>query len=181
MPEMIVYFDTCIFIELLQKQNQKRFDACEALRAQGERGEIEIVMSSVAIAETIKIGVSPDTQKESDLILEFFEHPYFKIRQCDRFIGESAHRLNVAHSLTPLDGIHLATALSVGASVLYTYDGEKKRKKGKLITLDGKLGDPALRIMPPPNPDKGTLLDPRHQNEDPVETIKFDGKASKAS
>lgn len=160
MPEL-VYLDTCVFIELLQQNNPLRFDSCEELRLRAMKNELVIVTSSVTIAEVIKLPALTVLPKEqSEKILKFFENPYINVRGCDRATAEYAHNLSNTYGLTPLDAIHVSTAVRSKASVLYTYDDKKGKRKG-LIGHSEKIGTPPLRIEKPPNPDLGTLLDPK--------------------
>jgi hypothetical protein len=53
--------------------------------------------------------------------------------------------------MTPLDAIHVATALEIRASEIHTFDGGGKRRKG-LIKWDRKIGSPAIAITIPPAP-----------------------------
>jgi predicted nucleic acid-binding protein len=154
-----VYFDSCLFIELLQQADQKRFDQCEALREQAQKGDIIIVTSALTITEVNKLpelGGLPEDQSKK--ILEFFENPYIVVRAVDRRTAEDAHHFTRTHGLTNIDAIHIATALNSRVSVLYTYDSAKKRRKG-LLSHNLKIGNPPLRIERPPDPLKGTLFD----------------------
>src|SRR6266704_2205208 len=102
MPDPVpVYFDTCLFIELLQRNNQKRLDACEALRKKAEDGELIIVTSAVTITEVNKLPDSKSLPEEqSRQILEFFENPYIAVRPADRATCELAHEFVRTHGLT---------------------------------------------------------------------------------
>ncbi len=153
------YFDSCIFIELLQQTIPKRFDACEAIREQAENGKVIIVTSALTITEVNKLPDLPSLPEEqSKKILEFFENPYIAIRPVDRRTAEYAHELTRTHGLTNIDAIHVATAILSRVSVLYTYDSAKKRRKG-LLRHSLKIGTPPLLIEVPPDPLKGTLFD----------------------
>ena len=161
MPE-VVYFDTCIFIELLQKTVQDRFDACDALVERAKKSDLTIGTSTMTIAETYKLkDLGSLTNKEqSNLILAFFENPYISIRACDRRTAEFAHELSVSHGLTCMDAIHISTAVINRASTLYTYDGQETRKRKKMTQYSGKFGMPdKLQIVMPPDPFKGTLFE----------------------
>jgi predicted nucleic acid-binding protein len=157
-----VYFDTCVFIELLQQLDQKRIDACEDLRQKAIKGEIVIVTAAVTITEVNKLPDLPAIPEEqSRLILEFFENPYISVRPVTREIAEYAHEIVRVHKLTNLDAIHVATAIKSKAPVIYTYDGVKQRRKG-LIRFNKKIGTPPILIEPPPDPLKDTLLGEKH-------------------
>lgn len=125
----LVYFDACIFIELLQQSNPERFEACESIRHRAEKGRsgepnaVVIVTSSVTIVEVNRLpdargtGISDD---QSAKILAFFQNPYIAIRPLDRRTAEFAHGLVHKHGLTNLDAIHVATACVSRAPVFYT-------------------------------------------------------------
>lgn len=139
MPDS-AYFDSCIFIELIQKSIPERFDACEDLRFKAENKELIIIASTLAIVEVQKLpdlGIIPEEQ--SKRILEFFENEYIVVRPVDRQTAEMAHGLTRTHGLTCNDAIHAATALIAKVPVLYTYDASKGKRKG-LIRHDLKLG-----------------------------------------
>jgi len=158
MPDPI-YCDTCVFIEILQQANASRFDACDELRRLAERKDLVIVTSSVTIAEFNKMEKENTlTAKKSREILDFFENEYIAIRSADRRTAEYAHELAREHGLMPLDAIHVATAILSRASVFYTYDGAKGRRKG-LLRHNLEFGTPPLRIVMPPDPMAGTLFD----------------------
>lgn len=157
MPE-IAYFDTCLFIELLQQDDKDRFEACEALRAKAEKNEIVIVTSTWTIVEVNKLeGSTALLQAQSKLILDFFENPYIALRPLDRRTASEAHELTRTHGLTNADAVHVATATINRCNVLYTYDAAKKKRRG-LLRHNLKVGNPPLRIEKPPDPGSGTLF-----------------------
>jgi len=171
-----IYFDACVFIELLQQSDAVRFDACEALRVKALREELIIVTSSWSIVEVNKLPPNPkDPQKSRKLpkekskqILAFFENPYIAIRTLDRQTAEYAHEIVQDYGLSNGDATHVATAILNKVPVLYTYDG-CGGKKG-LLDFHLRIGSPPLRIEMPPDPDDKTLfskkvLDERKQLE----------------
>ncbi|HYH67867.1 MAG TPA: type II toxin-antitoxin system VapC family toxin [Urbifossiella sp.] len=134
-----VYWDSCVFIDLLM-QTKGRFDACDAIHREAEKKQIIIVTSTVTLAEVTRIadqGVIPDAL--SDQILDYFENQYIAVRQLDRELAKDAHRLCRKFNLMGLDGVHLATALDRKVDVLYTYDSKKNRRKG-LLKWHNQLG-----------------------------------------
>lgn len=147
-----VYWDSCLFIEVIQKNNQDRYDACAAMLKDAEKEKLLIVTSSLAIVEVNK---DPDsgslTEAQSKTILGFFENPYIVVRTLDRPTAELAHAIVRADKLGNADAIHVATAIIAKVPVLYTYDGKGKGKKG-LIKHHLKIGNPPLRIEVPPLP-----------------------------
>lgn len=161
----LAYFDACLFIELLQQGDKARFDACEALRKKAQAKALTIITSMITITEVNKLPGSKELPEEqSKKILDFFENPYIVVRPLDRRTAEYAHELTRTLGLKNMDAIHLATALLNRVPVLYTYDLSKGRRKG-LLPHHQKVKNPAgelLRIEQPPDPDEGTLFDPKH-------------------
>jgi predicted nucleic acid-binding protein len=165
-----VYWDTCLFIEVLQKTKVDRLDACQALVNKAKNGELVIVTSVWSIDEVNKLEELEKSTRilreaQSKMILEFFENPYIKVRQVDREIAELAHELTRTHSLTNGDAVHVATAAIGRVDVLYTYDGIKK-KRGGLLQHNLKIGVPPLRIEKPPIPSAGPLFDTAQPEEE---------------
>jgi predicted nucleic acid-binding protein len=155
-----VYFDSCLFIELLQQDHKDRFEACDDLRIQAARMDLLIATSALTIAEVFKVrGVGSFSDDKSKKILAFFENQYIVIRPVDRYTAEMAHDIARKHSLTCNDAIHVATALIAKVPVLYTYDGVGGRRKG-LLRHHLKIGKPALRIEQPPKPSAGPIFPP---------------------
>lgn len=151
-PLPAVYWDSCVFIDLFQ-QTPLRYEACLHITDRAEKGKLQIVTSAVTISEVSRVkNVGVIDEKTSQKILDFFENPYIYVRQLDRETGKDAHVLARLHNLTPLDSIHLATALSVSAvTEFHTYDGITKRRQG-ILKWDGKIGHPRMKIIKPPDP-----------------------------
>jgi predicted nucleic acid-binding protein len=156
-----VYWDSCVFIEVLQRGNPERFDVCRELIAKAEKNNLVIVTSAVTIAEVNKIHDGkpgdPSREEQSRRILDFFGNPYIRIKMLDRATAEMAHGLTRTHSMKPLDAIHAATAALGKVEVLYTYDG-KRGRRGGLLANHLKIGNPPLRIELPPTPSAGPLF-----------------------
>jgi hypothetical protein len=89
--------------------------------------------------------------KQSKIILVFFENAYISVRNVDRQTAERAQELVGELGMLPLDAIHLATAMIAKVPVLHTYDDAKGRRKG-LLRHNGQVGTPPLRIEIPKLP-----------------------------
>lgn len=114
---------------------------------QAKAGEIAIVTSTLAIAEVTSCGLD-DEAEQKRLIREFFENDYIHVRAVDRRIAESAASISRIHRLKPPDAIHVATAIRWGVYSLQTYDGEGGKPR-KLLSYNGLIGNPSLRIEVP--------------------------------
>jgi predicted nucleic acid-binding protein len=170
-----VYWDACIFIEVLQKtgKDRARLEACQDIEDKAKKGELNIVTSMLTITEVNKLddlekatGILREDQ--SKLILAFFENSYIHVRQLDRQTAELAHEFTRTHGLANTDAIHVATAILSKVGVLYTYDASKGRRRG-LLTHNLKIGIPPLRIERPPPPSLGPLFDTRQADSPSAE------------
>jgi predicted nucleic acid-binding protein len=151
-------WDSCLFIEALQKTDQDRYDACEAMLARARSGDLQIVTSALTITEVNKLpDLAAMPEEQSQIILKFFENPYIFVRNVDRLTAEMAHEFTRVHGLMPMDAIHVATAIIARVPVLYTYDAAKKRRKG-LLGHNLKIGNPPLRIERLADPAANTLF-----------------------
>lgn len=143
------YLDSCVFIDFLQK-TPNRIKECSAIFDAAKAQTIDIVTSTVAIAEVVKVPDGEDAQ----LIEEFFDNDFIVLRQVDRRTGLEARRLGAANSgIKPMDAIHLVTAIAIGATTFYTYDE-------KLLSKNGKIGPAWFKIVKPPIPQQDLFDDP---------------------
>jgi hypothetical protein len=75
---------------------------------------------------------------------------------CDRPIGEEARLLCWKYpKLKPKDAIHVASALFAKVDALHSYDDDD------LVSLNGQLGEPPLRICHPGDENNFTLESPK--------------------
>lgn len=145
MPSDRRYWDSNVFLGWLSGEEGK-VGQCEGVLNAAEEGKVEIVTSAWTLTEVIKKkGEKPIPRGTEQIIKGFFEQPYIILREVDRVVAERARDLIWNHNLSGPDAVHLATALRLGLSVMDTYDA-------KLIALDGKLGNPRLRIGHPNMP-----------------------------
>ena len=143
-----VYWDSCVYIDCIQR-HPDRHAVLDAIVEQAKNGEIVLVASALVLAEVSKLNDPNATiQEETKRILRFFENDYIKVRNVTRSIAEHAADMTRRHSIKPSDAIHVATALAGKCISLQTYDGVQG-SRGKLIALDGKTGNPPLRIEVP--------------------------------
>ncbi len=144
----LVYWDSCVFIDRIQR-TPGRIDALRSLTDCAERGELRIATSVFAMCEVARIGGVPLPEDQERLIVDFFDNPYIVLVQVDEFVARKTRELIRTYTgLSGRDGVHVASALLVGASVLHTYDDRH------LTPLNGVEG---LRISAP-GPEDGQLL-----------------------
>jgi predicted nucleic acid-binding protein len=136
------YWDSTCFLCWLKDEPDK--ETCNGVVEAAKKGEVLIVTSALTLAEVIKLKHKvPIPQEDAERVKEFFErHDVIEVRQVDRRIAEEARQLVWNYGTEPKDAIHLATALRYHITVFDTLDGP-------LIKLNGKLGNPPMRIGKP--------------------------------
>ena len=125
-----ICWDACTWIALIQRE-QGRYEACRAVLALAEQGNVEIVVSGLCLVEVCK---SPPTAAagDPDQIAAFFDTDYIMVVPVDRAVGNAARKLMMSRhpGLKPPDATHIATALLTNCNELNTFDGV-------LLALDG--------------------------------------------
>ncbi len=140
-----------------------RVDRCESLITQAKDGDVEILTSSLTLAEVYKFKCGPDPKElaaKKDLLFEeYLRQPFVFQVQVDDAVGSTARRLLRKHSpplKKPSDAIHLATAVFNNVDVMYTFDSENLLPLSGLVQrADGQM----LTISEPPPPILGDQPD----------------------
>lgn len=146
----VVYWDSCVFIELLQANRPDRYETVRAIAGDAQRGHVKIVTSALTLAEVVTLsGLSLEDAKKEQLIADFFENDYIFVRNVDPAIAECARRIIRAHGFKPPDAIQAATAILNRVQVLHTYDGTKMLKKDGLIPFTLAEPSSTLKIQEP--------------------------------
>lgn len=137
------YWDSAVFLALLNAETD-RLQACQGVIAAAQRNEVHIVTSAITLIEVIKLrGERPLGIEHEETIRKFFEREFIVIRPVDTSMGLAARKLIWTYPhLKPKDAIHVATAVEYRVASLDTFDED-------LIRLNGRIGDPGLRIGPP--------------------------------
>lgn len=145
------YWDSNAFLGHLNGEPEKA-EACEAVLAAAEAGKLVIVTSALTLAEVLYVkGQTPMPKEKRELVSRFFKQPYISVQNVTRRIAEVGRELYWDQNVRPQDAIHVATALVYKIPVLNTFDG-------KLLSLDGKLGEPPLKIEKPHEQYQPTLF-----------------------
>lgn len=147
------YWHSDCFLGWLKGEDGKR-DACRGVIQAAVDREVLLVTSALTLAEVTKLKKRGRMNREdAQKIADFFSQDYITVRNVNRYIAEIARELAWKHrSLDPERAIHLATAVRFQITTIDTFDK-------KLIKLDGKIGDPPIRIGPPDIPYQHTLFD----------------------
>ena len=134
-------WDSCIVLGYLSGQKDIKSN-CDQIIQQAQRGDLEIVVSTIVSAEVAYLpGLSP---LDSELkIQEFFSRNYVIMAAFDISLTKTVRRLIREHKrLKPSDAIHIATALQWQIPIIETTDPD-------LLNLSGKEGNPPLIIRRP--------------------------------
>jgi predicted nucleic acid-binding protein len=151
----IQYWDSMLFTSFLTETIPDRVDSFRQLlrRVEMHLSDSRAVASTFVIAEVHPLDTN--NQQHQRLVEDLFDadRPYLQFYAVTRRVALLARDLTMqVTGLTNPDAIHLATALIARADVFLTYDGardNKKKRSGALLRLDGKLGNPPLKITTP--------------------------------
>ena len=160
-PKPIYYWDTCIFIALLSKEDRpnNEMQGVRAIRDANNKNENIIITSTITGLEIFK------DNNVNDLYKNLLKRSSIGEISLDNKIRDKAAKLqqqilalykNEKKQLNPMDSIHLATAIIHRVRAFHTFD-EKDHKSGKpniqwlgLLQLNGKEVVDGLRIEKPP-------------------------------
>ena len=122
------YWDSSVFVAYLNEE-QGRSGTVEDLLNSAHAGNVEIVTSSFALVEVLKLkGSQPISERAEQELVSFFEYPFIKFFDADRNVCEQARRFVWKHGLKPKDAVHLATAdiaaSRVGIDEFFTWDND---------------------------------------------------------
>ena len=128
-----IYWDACVFLSYVNEYPDRIGDI-EALLAEADRREIEIVTSTLSTVEVAFGAVEKMREAlsaEMETKINRLWHPHYSpVKTVDFYalIGEDAQKLMRSGipdgwALKPLDAIHLCTARRVEAEAFHTYDG----------------------------------------------------------
>ena len=131
---------SCIVIGFLAGEEALQ-EHCPHIIEQARMGQLEIVVSAVAMAETAYLKELPPQEAEA-LIQEFFAPDYIVPVAVDPTVARAARAHIRQHHLKSLDAIHLATAEVWRFPILETTDTD-------LLRLDRQVGNPRMQIRKP--------------------------------
>jgi predicted nucleic acid-binding protein len=145
-----VYWDANLFHAVFGKE-KGRVEICEHITKLGSQGMVQIYTSTVTFAEVVWVKtivdgkgklnkLSPDHEP---IIQKFFMNSFIVPINCDRRIAELARELMWRYPLKPKDALHVASAVFQQVETLHSYDDDD------LIPLNGKIGNPPLKICHP--------------------------------
>ena len=132
-------WDSCAWISYIQQEkvvlkdgsSEDRGAMCRPVLQAAEKGDVEIVVSSVALVEVIC--KNKDASINDQKIRDYFDNDYILLVSADKDVCDLARQLMLAShaGLRPADAIHVATACISNADELHTVDD-------KLLDLDSR-------------------------------------------
>jgi predicted nucleic acid-binding protein len=146
-----VYWDANMFHALFGKE-AGRVDLCERIEKAARDGGVDIYTSTITFVECVWVKRILDptgklnklSPQHEQVLREYFMRSYIRPINCDRRIAESARSLLWQYpALKPKDAIHVASALSQPIDFMHSFDDDD------LVKLDGKIGNPPLKIKHP--------------------------------
>ncbi len=144
MPPSRRLWDSCIVIGYLAGYPVMR-EQCELIIDSAERGDVEIVVSALAMIETAYLAGYSDNDAEAR-IREFFGRRYVVPVQIDAPIAAIARDLIRRHrdtlKIDPADATHLATAIQWKIPIIETTDDD-------LLRFDRVEGSPLIIVREP--------------------------------
>lgn len=130
---------------------------CRPVLQAAEKGNVEIVASSVALVEVIC--KDKDASIDDQRVRDYFDNDYIFLVSADKDVCDLARQLMLAgHAgLRAADAIHVATACISNAEELHTFDDNLLALDLKIDRKDGtRLHIRKPRLPAPPAP----LLEP---------------------
>ena len=160
-----IYWDACIFIAWLTKD--KRPEVLAAIDFWAKRidaKQIILITSSVTRLEVLDCTLSPEQRRlfdkflfRSNVVVQAPTNPIINIAHDirDFYKQRKESGIELLDSTSPLDSIHLATAVYHKCDILQTIDEKNESGKGKrgLIPLSGNVADRFDLKISLPTPD----------------------------
>lgn len=142
-----IAWDTNVIIDFLEANHRRKF--IQPIWEDAKAGNCIIVVSSMAIAEVLRVNTLPSDTDAKLLIEDFFRHRCVFPRFVDFVVGERARDILKKHRMWAPDALHVATAVEEDARVLLTDDGSRRGGRVPPLELHEQIGTPPLKIMTP--------------------------------
>ena len=162
----IVYFDSCIFIAHLKKEERQDphdMAGVKDLISKIDRSEIQLATSVLTLSEVLESGVPPGTRED---FKQLWGRQNCHLIEVNRDIAEIAHTIRDYYqqqqdelpTLKTPDAIHLATAIFFGCEKFYTFDRNDQRGRNRaLIPLSPLVAGRYQLTIEKPTPEGGQL------------------------
>lgn len=138
-----LYWDTGVFLCLINKDETTRRAICEEILKHAKAGRVLICTSTFTIVEVIRPkGIKfpiPLTPAQVAILEGMFKWPFVKKYQVDETLALKAAQLSRETGLKPPDAIHAATAISAGCDVLQRWDRDFDKVKDRIKVEEPKF------------------------------------------
>lgn len=144
------YLDSSVFFAHIKREEidcgggLQRWEVAYGILKDAESGVYKVFTSTVTLAEVRRIKVKDEELDENELeaVRNLFAHEYISLIEVNREIGEKAQRLGAAYGITPMDAIHLATAIWWKCDVFLYWDKALAAALGPGPIENVKLAEP---------------------------------------
>jgi predicted nucleic acid-binding protein len=170
MGKPIIYWDTCVFLALLQdeKRPNNEMDGVNFIASEIQKNHIILITSIATKGEVLQSTLDQDgIEKWSN----FFKRRNVREVLTDGKVWNLTNKIRDYYqqqkdidglpTITLPDAVHLASAILYGASEFHTFDEFDSRKNPKrraLIPLNGNVAGYSLKICKPPTPAQQNLF-----------------------
>ncbi len=168
-PKRIAW-NSCVWIAHIQQETifddgilvEDRGAMCRRVLESAEKGSLEIVVSSISLAEVICKNKTAGV--DDSIVRDYFDNDYILLVSVDKEVGDWARKLMLADhpKLKPADAVHMATSAIANADEFQTSDAKLLALDGNIDKADGmrlRIRKPAVPATPAP------LLDPIERGE----------------
>ena len=150
----IIYWDTCIFLAwIFNEPNEPAIvDGIEEIVKQVDANKISLITSVVTRTEVLE-GKMDDIAKRR--FEDLFKRRNVVMISLDHRISDLSHDIRNYYDIKDIklstpDCQHIATAILYEANEFHTLDGSGKKKRGKILPLNGNvMGKHPLKICVP--------------------------------
>ena len=155
MPKPRYYWDANVFIKLISNlmdaEAVEERRNCELFFRDARDGKVDILTSTltrVEVLDTEENLTKPVPQRIRDQVISMFDEPYITSILLDPARSSEARDLRWEYQwLKTADAVHIASAIYAKVDIMHTYDGRTKVKG--ILSLDGAVGNPPLKISVP--------------------------------
>jgi len=135
-----IYFDTSALIYSVER-NEPYLTLLAPAWQQAEAGELVVVCSELAVAETLVLPIRDGNQELETAFRNVFAAPEVRVTPVTRQLWEDTARLRAATGLKTPDALHAATALQAECLLFITNDADFRRIDGLPVTILDDLLD----------------------------------------
>ena len=144
------YLDSSVFFALIKQERISgvggiaRWEIAQRILGEAEAGRFLIFTSTATIAEVRRTRTQSEPLSHTELVQvqEFFQLSFIRTVDVTRDIAEKAQILGAEYNLTPIDAIHLATAINCGCDVMLVWDKRFSQQFEHVPTQGVRVAEP---------------------------------------